>query len=52
VHSVWVDGVQLLDAGRSTRFDEAKLLADARQAGRALIARTGLVGRTAWPVTR
>jgi 5-methylthioadenosine/S-adenosylhomocysteine deaminase len=52
VHSVWIDGVQLLDAGRSTRIDEAKLLADARQAGQALIARTGLPNRTAWPVTR
>jgi cytosine/adenosine deaminase-related metal-dependent hydrolase len=52
VHSVWIDGVQLLDAGHSTRLDEAKLLADARQAGRALIARTGLPTRTEWPVTR
>ena len=50
VHSVWIDGVQLLDAGRSTRLDEEKLLADARQAGRALIARTGLPNRTQWPV--
>jgi cytosine/adenosine deaminase-related metal-dependent hydrolase len=52
VHSVWIDGVQLLDSGRSTRLDEEKLLADARQAGRALIARTGLPTRTEWPVTR
>jgi cytosine/adenosine deaminase-related metal-dependent hydrolase len=51
VHSVWVDGVQLLDGGRSTRFDEEKLLADARQAGLALIARTGLPNHTVWPVT-
>jgi CTP:molybdopterin cytidylyltransferase MocA len=50
VHSVWIDGEQVLDAGRSTRLDEAKLLADARQAGRALIARTGLPVRTEWPV--
>lgn len=50
VHSVWVGGVQLLDQGRSTRFDEDKLLADARQAGMALIARTGLPTRTIWPV--
>jgi cytosine/adenosine deaminase-related metal-dependent hydrolase len=50
VHSVWVDGVQLLDAGRSTRFEEEKLLADARQAGLALIARTGLPTHTTWPV--
>ncbi|HEX3919924.1 MAG TPA: amidohydrolase family protein [Caulobacteraceae bacterium] len=51
VHSVWIDGEQLLDAGRSTRIDEAKLLADARQAGQALIARTGLPNRTQWPVS-
>lgn len=50
VHSVWIDGVQVLDAGRSTRIDEAKLLADARQAGLALIARTQLPNRAAWPV--
>lgn len=50
VHSVWVDGAQLLDAGRSTRFDEEKLLADARQAGLGVIARTGLPNRTSWPV--
>ena len=50
VHSVWIDGEQLLDAGRSTRLDEEKVLADARQAGRALIARTGLPSRTDWPV--
>jgi cytosine/adenosine deaminase-related metal-dependent hydrolase len=50
VHSVWIDGEQVLDAGRSTKLDEAKLLADARQAGRALIARTGLPVRTEWPV--
>jgi len=50
VHSVWIDGAQVLDAGRSTTMDEEKLLADARQAGQALIARTGLPNRTAWPV--
>jgi cytosine/adenosine deaminase-related metal-dependent hydrolase len=50
VHSVWIDGEQVLDGGRSTHLDEAKLLADARQAGLALIARTGLPNRTSWPV--
>ena len=52
VHSVWVDGAQLLDGGRSTVLDEERLLADARQAGLALIARTGLANRTSWPVIR
>lgn len=51
VHSVWIDGVRVLDAGRSTMIDEAKLLADARQAGRAVIARTQLPNQTTWPVS-
>jgi cytosine/adenosine deaminase-related metal-dependent hydrolase len=50
VHSVWIDGVQVIDAGRATLIDEAKLLADARQAGAALIARTGLPTLTQWPI--
>lgn len=50
VHSAWVDGVRVLDDGRATLIDEAKLLADARQAGHAVIARTGLPNRTKWPV--
>jgi cytosine/adenosine deaminase-related metal-dependent hydrolase len=50
VHGVWIDGVQVVDDGRSTLIDEAKLLADARQAGMALIARTGLPTLTQWPV--
>ena len=50
VHSVWIDGVRVLEAGRSIMMDEEKLLADARQAGRAVIARTGLPNRTTWPV--
>lgn len=51
VHSVWIDGVRVLEAGRATLIDEARLLADARQAGRALIARTGLPNRTPWPIS-
>jgi cytosine/adenosine deaminase-related metal-dependent hydrolase len=51
VHSVWIDGVRVLENGRATLIDEAKLLADARQAGRALIARTGLPNRTPWPIS-
>jgi 5-methylthioadenosine/S-adenosylhomocysteine deaminase len=50
VHSVWVDGVQVIDDGHATLIDEDKLLADARQAGAALIARTGLPIQTPWPV--
>jgi len=50
VHSVWIDGVRVLEDGRSVLLDEEKILADARQAGRAVIARTKLPNRTAWPV--
>jgi len=50
VHSVWIDGVRVIEDGRAMLFDEAKLLADGRQAGAAVIARTGLPGRIAWPV--
>jgi cytosine/adenosine deaminase-related metal-dependent hydrolase len=50
VHSVWVDGMRVLDEGRPTLIDAPKLLADARQAGLALIARTGLPNRTPWPI--
>jgi cytosine/adenosine deaminase-related metal-dependent hydrolase len=50
VHSVWIDGVQVIDAGRATLFDEERLLAEARAAGAALIARTGLPSVTQWPV--
>jgi cytosine/adenosine deaminase-related metal-dependent hydrolase len=42
VHSVWIDGVQVLDDGHALLFDEARLLADSRRAGKALIARTCL----------
>jgi 5-methylthioadenosine/S-adenosylhomocysteine deaminase len=50
VHSVWIDGVQVLDDGRATLIDEDKILADARQAGTDLVARLGLPVRTTWPV--
>ncbi|MDB5427486.1 MAG: amidohydrolase family protein [Phenylobacterium sp.] len=51
VHSAWIDGVRVLEAGHATLIDEPKLLADARQAGRAVIARTRLPNRTPWPVS-
>jgi cytosine/adenosine deaminase-related metal-dependent hydrolase len=50
VHSVWIDGVRVVEAGRATTINEAKLMADARQAGSAIIARTGLPTLTTWPV--
>lgn len=50
VHHVWIDGKQVLDAGRNLLLDEEKLLADAVQAGKALVERTGLPVRKPWPV--
>lgn len=50
VHSVWIDGVRVLADGHATLIDEERLLADARLAGRAVIARTGLPNRPTWPV--
>jgi cytosine/adenosine deaminase-related metal-dependent hydrolase len=50
VHSVWIDGVRVIEDGHSTRLDEAKILADGRQAGMAIIARTGLPSQNPWPV--
>jgi hypothetical protein len=47
---VWIDGVKVVDTGRATLIDEAKLMADARQAGAAVIARTGLPTLTTWQV--
>ena len=41
VHSVWIDGVRVVEAGRATLIEEDKLLADARQAGAALSRKTG-----------
>ncbi|HWF00140.1 MAG TPA: amidohydrolase family protein [Caulobacteraceae bacterium] len=49
VHSVWIDGAKVIEAGRATLFDEDDLLAQARAAGAAVVARTGLPLRTTWP---
>ena len=50
VHSVWIDGRQVVENGRNLMIDEDKLIADAVQAGAALVERTGLPVRTPWPV--
>jgi 5-methylthioadenosine/S-adenosylhomocysteine deaminase len=50
VHSVWVDGVRVVDAFRCTTIDEPALLAEAQAAGEAVIARSGLPLLTAWPI--
>jgi hypothetical protein len=50
VDSVWIDGVRVIAGGRATLIDEEKLMADARQAGAQLIARTKLPVQTPWPM--
>lgn len=50
VHSVWVDGRRVVEDYRVTTVDERRLYAEAQAASRALIARTGLPDRQAWPV--
>lgn len=50
VDSVWIDGVRVIADGRATLIDEEKLLADARQAGAEIIARTKLPVQTPWPI--
>jgi len=51
VHSVWIDGMRVIEAGRATLIDEDKVLADARQAGMALVQRLGLPVQTVWPMS-
>lgn len=49
VHSVWVDGRRVVENYRCTTLDEEALYAAARAAAQAIIARTGLPRRPAWP---
>jgi cytosine/adenosine deaminase-related metal-dependent hydrolase len=50
VHSVWVDGVRVIENYRSTTIDEEKLYADAQAAGEAIVRRSGLPAVSPWPV--
>ena len=50
VHTVFVDGVKVVEAGRHTLVDEEALLAQARACGRAVVARTGLPEHSPWPI--
>lgn len=50
VHSVWVNGVQVIDNYHSTMIDEEKLYAEAQIAGEAIVKRSGLPSVSAWPV--
>ncbi|MBI1262566.1 MAG: amidohydrolase family protein [Rhizobiales bacterium] len=50
VHSVWVNGVRVIDNYHSTMIDEEKLYADAQVAGEAIVKRSGLPAVSAWPI--
>lgn len=50
VHSVWVDGIRVIDNYRSTTLDEECLYAEAQAAGEAIVARSGLPRLNSWPV--
>jgi len=50
VHSVWVDGVRLIDNYRCTTIDEERLYAEAQAAGEGIVARSGLPVKSRWPV--
>lgn len=50
VHSVWVDGVRVVDDYRCTLLDEQELYRRAQIAARELLKRSGVPARCAWPV--
>jgi cytosine/adenosine deaminase-related metal-dependent hydrolase len=50
VHSVWIDGVRVVDNYRCTTIDEDKIYAEVQAAGEAIIARSGLPIKSRWPV--
>ena len=49
VYSVWVDGRQVVDAGRMTTIDESALYAAAQSAGEAITIRSGLPDKAKYP---
>jgi 5-methylthioadenosine/S-adenosylhomocysteine deaminase len=49
VHSVWVDGRQVVDAGVMTTIDESALYAAAQSAGEAITIRSGLPDKAKYP---
>ena len=51
VHSVWVDGVRVIDNYRSTQIDEAELFCRAKESAAAVIERAGLPFISPWPVS-
>jgi cytosine/adenosine deaminase-related metal-dependent hydrolase len=51
VHSVWVDGVRVIDNYRATLIDEDWLYEQVRAASGAVIRRSGVPAVHAWPVS-
>ena len=51
VHSVWVDGLRVIDNYHSTLIDEEYLYAQAQKSSQAIFDRTGLPFISPWPVT-
>jgi cytosine/adenosine deaminase-related metal-dependent hydrolase len=50
VHTVFVDGRKVVEAGRMTTIDEARLYADAQRAGEAITLRSGLPDKAKYPI--
>lgn len=50
VHTVFVDGAKLVEAGRMTTIDEAALYAGCQAAGESITARCGLPDKAKFPV--
>ena len=50
VHSVWVDGAQVVDGGHMTTIDEERLWAECQSAGEAICARSGLPDKSKFPL--
>ena len=50
VHSVWVDGAQVVDGGHMTTIDEERLWAESQSAGEAICARSGLPDKSKFPM--
>lgn len=50
VHSVWVDGVRVIDNYRCATIDEDRIYAEVQAAGEAIVARSGLPIKSRWPV--
>ena len=50
VHSVWVDGVRVVDNYRCTLLDEEKIYRESQRAAQELLRRSGVPARCAWPM--